>query len=241
VVLIESTLPTRSPLPVLTRGPLDVATGRDRGVMLEPGLVPPVPMLDAVVPQGGQPVARLGETIDLAGHHLDGTDREVVLANDRFGIDETLAAAGTGGAALIQFSIPLAQAADFPVGVYRVGARLVRPGEAQSRETNRLAMTLAPQITGLPMVVVRDGAENASFNLSFHPMLRAGQTVSLVLGQQEFQPEPFAPPVALLAFVIPQAPVGNHLVRLRIDGIDSPVIDRSVVPPRFLDQRIDIQ
>lgn len=241
VVLIESTLPRRSPLPVLTRGAFDATTGRDRGVVVEPSLVAPVPMLDAVMPPNGQPVARLNEAIDLAGHHLDGANREVLLANDRFAVDEALTAAGTGGAALIQFTIPLARAGDFPVGVYRVGARLVRPGEAEAREANRLAMTLAPHITGLPMAVVRDGTGTASFNIAFHPALRAGQTVSLVLGQQEFEPEPFTPPVTSLAFVIPQAPVGNHLARLRIDGIDSPVIDRSVVPPRFLNQRIDIQ
>ena len=167
VVLIQSTLPARAALPVLTRGAFDIATGRDRGVMVEPSLVPPVPMLDAIVPPAQQPVARLDETIDLVGHHLDGTSREVVLANDRFAIEETVPAAGTGGAALMQFAIPLASAADFPVGVYRVAARVVRPAETDPRETNRLAMTLAPHITGLPAVVVRDGAGTATFNVGF--------------------------------------------------------------------------
>ena len=51
-------------------------------------------MLDAVVPPAQQPVAQLGDTIDLNGHHLDGTGREVVLANDRFEIEETLRRAG---------------------------------------------------------------------------------------------------------------------------------------------------
>ena len=32
-----------------------------------------------------------------------------------------------------------------------------------------------------------------------------------------------------------------HLARLRIDGIDSPIIDRTATPPRFLNQRIEIQ
>ena len=39
---------------------------------------------------------------------------------------------------------------------------------------------------------------------------------------------------------IPNAPVGNHLARLRIDGIDSPIIDRTATPPTFLNQRIEI-
>jgi len=240
VVLIEAIEPVRSPLPVLSRGPIDPVSQRDRGVVVEPGLVPPLPMLEAVKPSDGQPVARLGETIDLEGHHLDGTGRTVLLSNDRFEVEQSIAAMGTGGAALIRFSIPAAQAASFPVGVWRVGARLVRPGETEPRETNRLALTLAPDITGLPMSVARDGNGTASFTLNFHPALRAGQRVVLVLGQQEFAPVAYVPPVTALNFAIEDAPVGSHLARLRIDGIDSPIIDRAAKPPVFLDRRITI-
>jgi hypothetical protein len=163
-----------------------------------------------------------------------------LLSNDRFGIEQSLAALATGGPTLMQFTIPGAQAAAFPVGAYRVGARVLRPGEPQPRETNRLAMTLAPDLLGLPMNVARDGAGAAIFTLNFTPALRAGQQVSLVLGQQEIAPQPFVPPVTSLDFVIPLAPVGAQLARLRIDGIDSPIINRAVTPPVFLDQRINI-
>jgi uncharacterized protein DUF4255 len=240
VALIEATEPVRSPLPVLSRGPIDPVSHRDRGVVVEPSLAPPLPTLDAIVPPGGQPVVRLGETVDLVGHDLDGTGRTVLLTNDRFEIDQAILAMGTGRAALIQFSIGVGQAADFPVGLYRVGAQVQRPGETLPRETNRLAMTIAPDITGLPITVVRDGAGTASFTLDFRPELRAGQPVALVLGQQEFAPQAFAAPVTALDFVIPNAPVGSHFARLRIDGIDSPIIDRSVEPPVFLNRRVII-
>jgi hypothetical protein len=243
VVLIEATTPVRSPLPVLSRGQVDPVSQRDRGVAVEPGLVPPLPTLDSVTPAGGQPVARLGEAIDLRGHHLDGTGRTVLLGNDRFEIEQGIAAMGAGGAALMQFAIPIAQAANFPVGVYRVGARVLSPGAPEPRETNRLALTLAPEITGLPMNVARDGAGTASFSLSFRPALRAGQRVSLVLGQQEFAPQAFVAPATSLSFVIenaPPAPAPGLLARLRIDGIDSPIIDRIAQPPVFLNRRIVI-
>ncbi|MGH8581314.1 MAG: DUF4255 domain-containing protein [Gammaproteobacteria bacterium] len=243
VVLIEATEPVSSPLPVLSRGPVDPVSHRDRGVVVEPSLVPPLPMLEAIVPPGRQPVARLGVTIDLTGHHLDGAGRTVLLTNDRFEIEESIAAMGTGGVALMQFSILIAQAAAFPAGVYQVGARVLRPGEIEPRETNRLAMTLAPEITGLPMSVARDAAGTASFTINFHPALRAGQRVVLVLGQQEFLPQAFAPLATSLSFVIENAPVApapGLLARLRIDGIDSPIIDRSVDPPVFRNQRIVI-
>jgi hypothetical protein len=240
VVLIEATEPVRSPVPVLSRGPVDPISHRDRGVVVQPDLVPPLPTLDAVVPFGGQPVVRLGETIDLVGHHLDGTGRTVLLNNDGFEIDQGIPAMGTGGPGLIQFSIGALQAADFPVGLYRIGARVQRPGELQPRETNRLAMTVAPEISGLPIAVARDGAGTASFTLNFLPELRQGQLVALVLGQQEFAPQAFVAPVSSLDFAIANAPVGSHLARLRIDGIDSPIIDRSVEPPVFLNRRIII-
>jgi hypothetical protein len=117
---------------------------------------------------------------------------------------------------------------------------MVQPGEGEPRETNRLALVLAPHITGLPIDVARDAAGTATFALAFHPELRAGQRASLLLGQQEIAPESFAPPTASLTFVIAHAPVAHHLARLRVGGIDSPIIDRATTPPVFLNQRINI-
>jgi hypothetical protein len=240
VVLIESERPTRAPLPVLTRGPVDLVTEKERGVVVEPHLIPPVPTLDEVVPPGNQPVARLGETIDLVGHHLDGTGRQVGLANERFQVDDVLGATGPNAGTRMQFVIPVTRAADFPAGSYQVSAEVVPPSETDPRHTNRLALVVAPDITNLPLTVVRDGAGTASFSVDFHPDLQPGQTVSLLLGQHEFSPQPFTTPTATLDFVIANAPVGNHLARLRIDGIDSPIIDRAADPPEFLDRRVDI-
>ena len=203
-------------------------------------------MLTAVVPPARQPVARIGDTVDLQGHHLDGTGREVLLTNDRFEIDTTIAAAADRRLGCRRLdpvhARPGVQAASLPVGVYQVGARLVRPGESDPRETNRLAMTLAPQMTNLPLTVARDGSGTASFTINFTPALRAGQTVALVLGQEEFRRKPHRLAVdRTRVSSFPNAPVGSHLARLRIDGIDSPIIDvgRSAGTPTFLNQRID--
>lgn len=246
VVLIESTKVARAPLPVLTRGPvikpdpLDDSTWYERGVVVQPNLLPPLPTINEILPPGKQPVARLGETIDLRGYHLDGTNREVVLSNERFAVAEALAASNASAADLMQFIIPAARAVDFPVGVYQVTARLVRQGEVDARESNRMAMVVAPHILGLPLNIVRDAAGSASFAINFQPQLRAGQAVSLFIDQQEIAPQAFAAPTATLNFVIANAPVGNHLARLRIDGIDSPIIDRTAEPLVFFNQRINI-
>lgn len=240
VVLIEAVRPTRSPLPVLSRGEIDPQSGRERGVMVAPGLVPALPTLDAILPADNQPVARLGHGIALRGHHLDGSDREVRLGNPRFEVDEILPASGANLGERMELVIPEARAADFPVGVYEVNARLVRPGESQVRESNHLAFTLAPNITNLPQNVARDGGGDAQVSIDFTPELRPGQRATLLIGQQEVAPQSFSAPATSLDFLIEDAEAGDYLVRLRIDGIDSPIVDRSSTPPSFLDQRLTI-
>lgn len=231
VVLIQAEQPTSRPLPVLVRS-----------VHATPSLVPIVPTITAIVPAGEQPVAQLGSPVTLEGFHLNGAAApEVVLSNDRFEVEEPLPTAAGATPTKVAFTIPAARAADFPVGAYRVGVRVQLSGEPAPRMTNQLAMTLAPSISGLPMTVTRSGAGTATFTLNFTPALRGSQTVRLVLGQNEYAPEPFTPPATSLSFVIPQAPLGNHLARLRIDGIDSPIIDPALTPPAFLNQRIKIQ
>jgi hypothetical protein len=130
-----------------------------------------------------------------------------------------------------------------PVGVYRVSARVVSPGESAPRETNRVALTLAPRMTNLPLSVTRSGVGTASFTIEFTPMLRAGQSAVLILGQEEYLPEGAGSPATALAFSILNAPVGSHLARLRIDDIESAIIDMSRDPPAtptFLNQRVVI-
>lgn len=247
VVLIEATGPTSPSLPVLSRGEFDTVSGRERGVAVAPSLIPPLPMIEAVIPAGRQPVVRLGESVTLEGHHLDGTSREVHLRNDRFSVDERLPATGPDADDRLPFVIPASRAADFPVGVYDVTGQVLRPGDTDARETNRLACIIAPNITNLPQAVVRDVGGDAHITLDFTPALRIGQTVSLLLGQREISPESFLPPPPLpaittttLDFIVDSAEVGAALARLRIDGIESPVADRSTTPPTFFDHVVTI-
>jgi hypothetical protein len=226
VVLIQAEEPAPAPLPVLTRN-----------VGVIPDLAPTVPTLSAVVPKAKQNVVELDAAVTLEGFSLDGTARDVVLANDRFQIEQALPA--TGGATRLQFTIPAARAADFPAGIYRIHARVQKPGEPAPRITNDLALTIAPTVGGLPLSVARIGGK-ASFTLNFVPAARAGQAARLLLGANDFAPQPFSADTVSLSFEIPDAPPGNHLARLRIDGIDSPIIDTAAAPPAFLDRRIQI-
>ncbi|MBS0445345.1 MAG: DUF4255 domain-containing protein [Proteobacteria bacterium] len=246
VVLIEATQPARAPLPVLSRGPVDPASGRDRGVVVDPDMTPPVPLITAVVPPLNQPVARILDQLNLQGTTLTGTNRQVRWVSDRYAIDTAIDAdppPATGADTLVQVTLAAGLATTLPVGVYGVSALLVMSGETDPRETNRITVVLAPQMTNLPLNVNRVGT-TASFTIQFTPALQDGQTAVLALGTDEFLPQPPAAfPASQLDFVIPDAPTGSLLARLRIDGIDSPIIDLSQPPPAiptFLNQRVVI-
>lgn len=240
VVLIEAQHSTRPTLPVLSRGEVDPISRRERGVVVSPSMIAPLPTLEAILPAGNQSVVQLGQTTRIEGHHLDGSARTLQLRNDRFDIDETIAASGSSAADHMNLLIPPARAADFPVGIYDITASVVMPSETQPPTSNRLATVIAPRITNLPMNVVREGSDDAHIALSFTPALRPGQTVSLLLGSEEIRPEAFVAPTTTLTFIARNAAVGAPLARLRIDGVDSPIVDRSTTPPTFFDLRVTI-
>jgi hypothetical protein len=112
--------------------------------------------------------------------------------------------------------------------------QLIPVGEDNLRETNLLAMTLAPKITKLSPPPIHKGD---TLHVEFLPSLRKGQQAVLVVGQQEFLPQtPAAFPASALDFDLTNvsaSPPSGSLVRLRIDGIESPIVDRSTTPPSF--------
>lgn len=244
VVLIEARQPARTPLPVLSRGPVDALTGRDRGVEVLVGLLPALPTLTAAVPPAHQPAATIDDIVVLTGHHLEGSGHTVLLINDRLGIEAELpalppASPAVATATRVEFSLE-GQSATLPAGIYRVALRLLRPGETTPRTTNRVALAIAPRMNNLPLAVPRGGDGSASFTIDFDPLLRHGQDAVLLLGVEEFRAQATGSPASELAFTIADAPVGSHLARLRVDGIESAVIDRSAEPPavpRYIDSR----
>jgi hypothetical protein len=236
VVLIESTLPAQATLPVLSRGPVDVATGRDRGVIAEPSLLAPLPTIQNVTPTSLQPAAAVGATVDITGHHLDGMSGTVILANSSFQLEQEAAVAAGGSATAVKFTVP-----DLPVGFYQVALQVVRSGETNARTSNQLALVIGPEITTvLPIDVARDGAGSATIPLEFHPQARPGQQVSLLLGTREIVAPPIEAATGTLSFVVPNAPTGDPLVRLRVDGVESPIIDRLAKPPVFFNHRVNL-
>ncbi|HNI68093.1 MAG TPA: Pvc16 family protein, partial [Nitrospira sp.] len=236
VVLIESTKPTRPTLPVLTRGPVDPVTHLERGVVVQADLLPPYPTIQTVTATSGQPAATVGATVELTGHHLDGTNPTILLSNSRFEINQTVPTVGGGSGIKASFTVP-----SVPAGLYQLSMQVTRPGESKPCTSNTLALVIGPEITtALPTSVVRNGSGVATIVLSVEPPIQPGQVVSLLLGTQEVPHGAIMMATGTLTFAVAAAPTGEFLLRLRVDGIDSPIIDRSAVPPVFYNYRVTI-
>ncbi|MBW4644934.1 MAG: DUF4255 domain-containing protein [Goleter apudmare HA4340-LM2] len=225
VVLIDSGLRVKSPLPVLTRGP------GDYGVFAQPDLIPPFPTLETLQIPNQQPSARLGETITLEGHHLDSEDGRAIafLQNPRLSNPIEIEIQQQTKYKEITFQLPN-QPADIPAGFYTIKVKLLRNGKEQI--TNTLPLSVAPQLQDITL-------SDRTLNLSFTPQVWREQSVALLLSDRQILPQLDADASELpektntLVFDLTKIPVGDYFVRLRIDGVDSLLIDRSVKPPVF--------
>ena len=249
VVLIQAQQPARSALPVLTRGPRD-AQGRETGIAVQPSLAASMPLLTSAAPPAGQSVAGIGDLVVLHGQALDGADRRVTLSNEPWQVSLELAAEPPlppDRPAATTAAVSLAgQAAALPVGVYQLTLQATRPdllNQPRRMASNRLALTLAPRITNLPQTVARAGDGSATVTVNFTPELRTGQHATLVLGSSEVLPLVAGATPTSLQFRMANAVPGSYLARLRVDGIESPIVDMNLLPgdtPRFLPLTVSI-
>jgi hypothetical protein len=236
VVLIESRKASRSPLPVLSRGETDPVSKRDRGVLAFSGLTPPLPTLEAVVPAGRQPVAVPGGEVTLEGHHLDGVDRQITFSLATFQISRSVPvtrAARTSSASPSRMTCRSAStASSCPCNA----STTATPGAPTSCRwpwpRSPYCHPSAPPATRSTVTLVLDIA----------PPVRPGQTAALILGEREIAAEPITVTASQLTFNIADAPPAGstHLARLRVDGFDSPIIDRMATPVAYLDRRITL-
>jgi hypothetical protein len=236
VVLIESHQPVRSAPPVLSRGGTEPASGRERGVTVFAGLVPPLPTLEAVIPADGHPVATAGSVVRIDGHHLDGADRHITLSIAALQLSRSIPVDG-GNTNQVRFTVP----DDLPAGLYRLSMSLLRPEDEHARTTNQLPLALAPTPVLPPVSAVRNGS-TVTLVLDLAPAVHPGQSVALILGDHEVSADPVFAPSSRLTFKLPNAPEtgSTHLVRLRVDGFETPIIDRAAKPMVYLDRRITL-
>lgn len=222
VALIDSTQPVKTPLPVLTRG------AQDKGPSSQADLLSPFPGLDSALPPNQQPGARLGDTVTLTGNHLDGTNIGVLFDHTLWSapIEVTPSPGGTSTQLAVQ--IPN-QPATWPAGFYALAVLVQRPGETYRRMTNQVSLSLAPSITIAPSTAP---AGNITLTVGCSPEVWPQQDVSLLVGDQDIAAAPVAVNTATFNFSTSLA-TGDYFVRLRVNGVDSLLVNRSVTPPVF--------
>lgn len=217
VVLIESQRTARSPLPVLTRG-----------VTVQPSLLPPFPTLQKVTPPNEQPAVHMGEMLTLGGHHLGGV-QAARFTHARS--SQTLELPASPGATPTGFQIQIPQNSnDWQAGLYSVAA-VVQPTGQTERATNELPIALAPRIDFDSLSINPAGD---TIEVPCSPKVWKTQRATLVVGDLETAAEPFtAEKTDTLTFKSSRFPKGQQWVRLRVDGVDSLLIDRSGPVPTF--------
>jgi hypothetical protein len=221
VVLIEPQNPATVALPVLRRD-----------VVALPDLLSGFPTLTAVNPVNGQAAACLGDIVTVQGADLASVS-SVLLINSQRGIEQTITTLLNVGNTSFQFVPPNPNApGELAAGIYELSAQ--KPSGPNTINTNSLPFAIAPNISTWAPGTIPSG--NTKVTVPCTPFLRPGQEVSLIIGDQLAAADPFTTPTSTPSFTYPDLqPTGGFvLARLRVDGIDSPIIDMTKSPPQFL-------
>ncbi len=241
VVLIESTRPARTPLPALGRGAQD-----DPGVATQPDVTTPFPTLLSIETPDPQFGALLGQTITLRGLNLAGAPAAVRLTHQALDLERILSVFITQTDEEITVAIPN-QPANFPAGFWTAAVEVTRPSETFSRTTNRQGFVLAPETTNLPASFPRNVQGLATVTINSRPEVHPAQRVALLLGDREVAAEPHPAQTATLTFLVTNpTPAASpaaveHFARLRVDGVDSILVDRTGPTPVFnVNQKVTI-
>jgi uncharacterized protein DUF4255 len=236
VVLIEAERPASEPLPVLTRD-----------LKIEPSLVVPYPAVDSVAAPDGTQIAELGEQMVLHGHHLAGTSITVRLHHRLLAAPHELTFASNGDPSQLLFNLPVNESfgQPWPAGVWSVSVTLTPQGETVARTTNTAALLLAPvpETNGVPpkptAVVTRNPTtQRVKIVTNVKPQVRPEQTVTVALNSAQATADSrIAPESQVEAEFAPIPPGSEVSLRLRVDGVDSRIIDYSGPAPTFRTDR----
>jgi hypothetical protein len=224
VVLIESKLPARAPVPVLTRG-----DDQDTGAVAVASPVLPLATIEEVRLPNEQPSAVLGDTVILLGHDL-GATTSVRLTHSRLGVPVDIPPPPLDEvtADFVRFQLQ-DEPTELRAGLTAASAVGVVGGE--DRLTNSAPLQIASKITA--STAARDAAGVLTVTIDVSPPVAPGQNVQLLLDDHQLPHGPVAAVTSSLDFTTAKLPPGDYLLRLRVDGVDSLYIDRTATPPVF--------
>ena len=258
VVLIESARPSRTPLPVLRRGEEDrgpsAVAGNSLPIVEEIRL--PNGQSSALL---GDELIIVGQNLDGLSAVRFTVVNPRLTAAVAISLPPAAAQATEEG---IKVTLPndAVAHATWSAGFYTLAIVVSRSvnGTAQSWTSNELPLSLAPRIEKIdpPNPVHLDAEGNVTLTVTCTPEVKLAvidpthmgfdQQVVLLLGTaRQIVPQPPPPPPAdpevppastgtlTFVFPVPADEVGDYLIRLRVDGVDLPLVDRTVTPPQF--------
>lgn len=236
VILIDSKRPSRAALPVLMRGE------KDTGAAVQSDLTPPFPHLESATPQKKQPSARLNEPVALQGIHLDGANVGVLFENTHWANGIEIAPDPNGTSTDLSVTLPNTPAT-WPAGFYTLAVLVKRPQETYRRSTNKAPLSIAPQITDFqPKPAQLDVNGEFTLTVTASPQVLPEQRAALFLGDAEFLAKPRQAQADPLVFAVKGVKAGEYYLRIRVDGVDSILFDRTAVPMKFDDnQKLKVQ
>lgn len=227
VVLIRPQNPSVAPLPVLLRQ-----------ITVEPD-INPFPNILSVIPPGGQPAAALGDIVTVTGSHLLNATG-VVLNNSLRGIQLTVPLFAPASDGSLQFQPPdLGAPGELVAGIYDLSVQVTTSSGPSS--TNSLPFAIRPSIdTWAPGAPIASG--NTTVAVSCVPFLQPGQEVFLIIGNQLAVADAFTAPTNSPSFTYPDLqPTGGPVrARIRVDGIESRIVDRTTTTPSFTGPMVQV-
>jgi hypothetical protein len=214
IVLIESGLPVKTPLPVLRRG------SEDRGAIAVAALPPT--LLEISLPNR-KPSAELGDILAIRGDRLEGN---VIVQFRSVLSDAEVELVPLSDRTANEIRVQLSDEADWTSGIYTVSVVDRRPN-FPGWSTNDLPVSLAPKVTNVDPLTAPSG--DVTLTLTCIPEVRSTQRISLLWGDREIPPETISP----LRFRISNAQPGNYVIRLRVDRVDSMPVNFGDRPLQF--------
>lgn len=226
VVLIDAQRPTRAAPPVLSLG------GLERGAWPEPRLSPAFPTLTSLVLPHGQPGMRLaapsapGDILLINGQHLSAPRLSARITSPLLPTPITLEPlpGRTDTAFRVELSAPAEQ---WHAGTFTLSAVVGQDSRADAI-TQGIPFALVPRILSLQVAASGD-----SLTVTCTPPIWPQQRATLLLGEEELSSQPHPALTDTLTFPLATPRPGTHWVRLRVDGVDSLLVDYAVTPPVF--------
>ncbi|WP_329280395.1 DUF4255 domain-containing protein [Streptomyces sp. NBC_01451] len=213
-VLIDSALPGAAPLPVLRRGT------DGRGPLARPGTGSPA-LLGIRYAVPGQTGALPGEQVTLLVEHLPAVSLTARLEHLRVpqSVSVSLPAPAAGDSE-VELALP---ATGLPAGPWAVD---LGPQGGGYPRTNELVLGVAPEVDALATAPAGGTPTRTRVTVTAAQAVLPGQQATVLVGARQLTVGLLTAATTSVS-VTAVLPSGQTRVRLRVDGVDSEIVDRA--------------